>query len=79
MELEEITKQEFQTYTRSGSIFDQMSWRLRPENIAENGVLSKADLEWLCYHFYVYGVADSNKIKEKAIHDRQNPKGVEQE
>lgn len=64
MEIEEITKKKFQWYVRQGSIFDQMSWRLRPEHIQANGPMTKEDLEWLCYHFYVYGVSDSFEIKD---------------
>lgn len=69
MSIEEITKREFENYLRKGSIFDQISWRLRPEHIQENGLMTIEDLKFLCWHFYVWGVSDFMKIQE--AHERQ--------
>lgn len=76
MELEEITKEVFEAYTQKGSYFDQISWRLRPEHIKENGLLTQKQLKDLCWHFYVYGVSDSDKIKERSAHELLKKRGV---
>lgn len=76
MELEEITKQKFEEYTQKGSVFDQISWRLRPDHIAENGMMTRDELKNLCWHFYVYGVSDSSKIKERVVSEQQKSNEV---
>ncbi len=70
MSVEDTTRQKFEWYTRDGSIFDQFSWRLRPDHIEANGMMSRDDLKNLCWHFYVYGVADSTEIKQKVLADK---------
>lgn len=66
-ETEKVVKREFETYIKTGSKFDQISWKLRPDHIEANGLLTREQLVELCFNFYLYGITDSSKIKEQLV------------